>query len=111
MLTPGRAVIALGVLLASVAPATAQMCPFGTFPWTDAWGNRVCQRLGMGGPATIEGSLDRCPPGSSPWVDTWGNRVCRGFGGGGDAYDTSRGCPFGFYPWVDAWGNRICQRW
>lgn len=102
-------VFVLFCLLTSVTPAAAQMCPLGTFPWVDAWGNRVCQRFGGGGAATIEGGVDRCPAGSAPWVDTWGNRICRG--SGGDGYDTSRGCPLESFPWVDLWGNNICRRW
>lgn len=111
----GLALAAAVALMGGVAPAQAQSCPVGSYPWTDSWGNKICKRHGDGGTATVETRPGQtCPTGSFPTVDSWGNKVCRDQGAGGkpttDYYDTSKGCPTGTHPWTDSWGNKICKK-
>ncbi len=99
------------LLLATVASsAFGQECPVGSYPWVDAWGNRICKSFDTGRTTTIEGDLKNCPTGTYPWSDEWGNRICKSFEGGQKFYDTSKGWPVGTYPWVDGWGNRVCKK-
>lgn len=99
----------------SVAPAQAQQCPIGSYPWVDSWGNKICKRHGDGSTARAEAPKGQaCPTGSTPWTDVWGNKICRSQKAGKepqtDYYDTSKGCPIGTHEWVDERGNKVCKK-
>lgn len=85
------------------------VCPLGTQPLIDEWGNQICKKFDAG-LQPIVGTLS-CPVGSHPWVDQWGTQICKN-------YDTGKtlsvkgsldNCPIGTHPWIDEWGNRVCQ--
>ncbi len=99
----------VGMLIVLLASESHALCPVGSYPWADKWGNRVCKSFNTRQNRTTEGSLSNCPIGSHPWVDSWGNKICQSFDGAQRYYDTSKGCPIGTHPWVDGWGNNVCQ--
>jgi hypothetical protein len=113
--SPGNAPAAAGGVPASYVPAARVVpvqpaCPIGTHPWTDNWGNPICQSFATGAAVTTQANaITGCPNGAFPSMDTMGNKVCKEFGSGATYYDTSHGCPNGYHPWTDQWGNPTCQ--
>ena len=109
------ALCVVGLMWVVAAPASAQQCPIGSYPWVDSWGNSTCKRHGDGSTATTQVPRGMtCPMGSYPTVDNWGNNICRTHSTSNqprtDYYDTSRGCPAGTYQSIDKWGNNVCKR-
>lgn len=103
------AVAFAGVVFIGVANTANAMCPTGSYPWTDSWGNKICKSFGSGATRSIEGGINNCPTGTHRWNDQWGNPICKSFSGNQQFYDTSDGCPIGTHPWTDSWGNPVCK--
>lgn len=104
------AVAAAAIVMMTSVSAMA-LCPAGSQPWVDNWGNDICKEFGSGETVSVSPGLGGgCPAGSHPAIDNRGNNVCQEFGRNGRTYyDTSEGCPNGFHPSVDKWGNPICK--
>lgn len=98
------------LLLLFASPSVMAIdCPAGSHPWTDSWGNPICQSFESGNTTSIQGSTSNCPAGTHPWTDSWGNPICQSFDSKQEFHDTSKGCPTGTHPWTDSWGNPVCQ--
>jgi hypothetical protein len=105
-----KLILALAVL--TPVTANAQMCPLGTYPHYDQYGNELCTSMD-GSTTSVMTRPGGMIMGGSPGFDRYGNQVTNLPNGttvyGPNSMQGPGGCPMGSYPTIGPMGQHVCQ--